>query len=84
MKKLLIFILSINLLLIFAGCAGTEEGKILDFKESNVETIELYRFNIPAQAQAMIVTEDEDIEKIIAAFEEIKIEGDATDRYSWW
>lgn len=79
MKKLLIFILSINLLLVFVGCAGTEEEKILDFKESDVETIELYRFNIPAQAQAMIVTENEDIEKIIGAFEEIKIEGDATD-----
>lgn len=51
---------------------------MLDFKESDVETVELYRFNTPAEAQGMIVTENEDIEKIVNAFSKIKIEGDAT------
>ena len=79
MKRALVFVLYINLLLILIACNGTKEIEILDFTESDVETIELYRFNIPAEAQAMIVTENEDIEKIINAFTEIEIEGDATD-----
>ena len=81
MKRLLIFVLSINLLLIFTGCDDTKATKILDFKESDVESVELYRFNIPTEAQAMIITENEDIEEIINAFDEIVIEGDATDFY---
>lgn len=79
MKRILIFVLCISILFIFTGCDGTKETKILDFKESDVETVELYRFNTPAEAQGMIVTEGQDIQKIINAFSKIRIEGDATD-----
>lgn len=79
MKRVFIFVLCISLLLISTGCDDTKETKILNFEESDVETVEIYRFNIPAEAQGMIVTENEDIEKIINAFSEIKIKGDATD-----
>lgn len=79
MKRVLVFVLCINLILIFIGCNSTKETEILNFKAYDVETVELYRFNIPAEAQAMIVTQNEDIEKIINAFTEIEIKGDADD-----
>lgn len=43
---------------IFTGCRDMKETKILDFKESDVETVELYRFNTPTEAKCMIVTEN--------------------------
>lgn len=79
MKRVFIFVLCISLLLISTGCDDTKETKILNFEESDIETVEIYRFNIPAEVQGMIVTENEYIEKIINAFSEIKIKGDATD-----
>lgn len=78
-KRVFIFVLCISLLLISTGCDDTKETKILNFEKSDVETVEIYRFNTPSEAQGMIVTENEDIEKIINAFSEIRIEEDATD-----
>lgn len=78
-RKLLVFILCIGLLWMFVGCNSTREIEILNFKAKNVESVEIYKFNIPTQAQGMIVTENKDIEKIINVFSEIKIEGDARD-----
>lgn len=68
-----------SLLILIIGCDSTKETKILDFKAKDVESVEVYKFNIPIEAKGMIIKENEDIEKIINAFSEIEIKGDATD-----
>lgn len=79
MKRIWIFILSMSLLILITGCSSTKETKILNFKAKDVESVEVYKFNIPIEAKGMIIKENEDIEKIINAFSEIEIKGDATD-----
>lgn len=79
MKELKIFIFCLSLLLVLTGCNSAKEINILNFKAEDVEDVEVYKFNIPTEASGMIVTEDKDIKRIIEAFSEIIIEGDATD-----
>ncbi|HLS53879.1 MAG TPA: hypothetical protein VK031_07885 [Tissierellaceae bacterium] len=81
MKRLVVFALCITIFFVLLGCGRKEKNKILDFKAKDVENIEIYRFDIPVEAEGMLVTEREDIEKVMKAFWQIKIQGDAKDLY---
>src|SRR5690625_3177768 len=61
MKRLVVFALCITIFFVLLGCGRKEKNKILDFKAKDVENIEIYRFDIPVEAEGMLVTEREDI-----------------------
>ena len=73
MRRRSVVALSMILMMcILAGCQSREKIQ-LDFTASDVSNIELYHFNVPAQAEMKLVTDSNDIDKIIQTLQDINV-----------
>ena len=78
MKRYIIIILAFNLL--FLSACNKKES-IIEFEKDDLESIEVYHFIVPADAEAMLVTETDDIDRIVDSFKSTKIKGKIKDPY---
>lgn len=73
MRRISVVALSMILMMcILTGCQSREKIQ-LDFTASDVSNIELYHFNVPAQAEMKLVTDSNDIDKIIRTLKDINV-----------
>ncbi len=72
MKKFIIAILAVSCLFCFAGCSSNDNGN-LPFETSDVESIDIFHYVVPTDAEKKVVTEQADIETLYKAFDEIKL-----------
>lgn len=73
MRRISVVALSMILMMcILTGCQSRAKIQ-LDFTASDVSNIELYHFNVPAQAEMKLVTDSNDIDKIIQTLQDINV-----------
>ena len=73
MRRISVVALSMILMMcILTGCQSREKIQ-LDFTASDVSNIELYHFNVPTQAEMKLVTDSNDIDKIIQTLQDINV-----------
>lgn len=73
MRRISVVALSMILMMcILTGCQSREKIQ-LGFTASDVSNIELYHFNVPAQAEMKLVTDSNDIDKIIQTLQDINV-----------
>lgn len=65
MKKIILLIVSIILLsLLLARCTKEDVSVTLPFEIKDIQSVELYSYSVPSNAQKRIVTDKEDIKNI--------------------
>lgn len=75
-KSIHLFFSCIFLLLFVSGCGNTSE--VVNFSSSDVNSIDMYKFSVPTDAEKKTVTAENDIKTIINYITSIKIQGNAT------
>lgn len=68
MKRAIAFVLTVLLGIVLTGCARTEHIA-LAFTASDVESVEIFHYVIPADAEKKTVTQPEDIAGLVDTFE---------------
>ena len=72
MKKAAVFLLTVMLPVILAGCSQKAAVE-LPFTPSEVEAAEMFRYVVPADAEKKVVTKPDDIESLCAVFDRISV-----------
>ena len=72
MKKIMSLVLVFVVVFAFAGCGKTMNIEF-PFDTSDVETIVIYQYNVPAAAEKKILTESDDIEGVMNVFSGITL-----------
>ncbi len=78
MKRTVSFIVAIVLLIALAGCGPTAKLD-LPFEYSGVETIEMFHFVVPMEAEKKVITEQADIQAIYELLEGISLQDKETE-----
>ena len=78
MKKLTVLILTVVLCITLVSCTQTENVGV-PFESSEVETVEMFQFIVPADAEKKVITEQEDIEGICKSLESISVKDKETE-----
>ena len=68
MKKAAVFLLTVMLPVILAGCSQKAAVE-LPFTPSEVEAAEMFRYVVPADAEKKVVTKPDDIESLCVSGE---------------
>lgn len=76
MKKAAVFLLTVMLPVILAGCRPKAAVE-LPFTLSEVEAAEMFRYVVPADAEKKVITEPADIESLCAVFDGISVQEQA-------
>ena len=76
MKKAAVFLLTVMLPVILAGCRPKAAVE-LPFTPSEVEAAEMFRYVVPADAEKKVITEPADIESLCAVFDGISVQEQA-------
>ena len=72
MKRAIAFVLTVLLGIVLTGCARTEHIA-LAFTASDVESVEIFHYVIPADAEKKTVTQPEDIAGLVDTFEGLSV-----------
>lgn len=78
MKKLAVLILALAMSLWLVGCTQTASIQ-LPFEASDVKSLELFRFSVPAQAEKKEITRQQDIAQIHAMLEKLSLKEETGD-----
>lgn len=78
MKKLVAVILTFVCCISLAGCAKKEKLE-LPFSASDVESVEMFRFTVPVEAEKKVLTGQEDIEGLYTTFQGISLKDKETE-----
>ncbi|MGI5977274.1 MAG: hypothetical protein ACOX68_06230 [Candidatus Limivicinus sp.] len=81
MKKIMSLVLVFVVVFAFAGCGKTMNIKF-PFETSDVETIVIYQYNVPADAEKKTLTDSDDIEGIIDVLSGITLRDKKVDKYA--
>lgn len=72
MKKVAMFLLTVMLSVILAGCSQKVAVEF-PFTPSEVESVEMFQYVVPADAEKKVVTKPADIESLCAVFDGISV-----------
>lgn len=74
MKRCLSLFLCLAVAAVLAGC-GRETLRVIDFTADEIQDVTLYQYTVPAQASKKVVTQLDDLQKIVEEFSLVKTSG---------